>query len=106
MAFPGKQRGHVQLTDLLDPSRTMLPIIPAHENTISSLILNHNGSLVATASEKGTLIRVYDTAHGKLLHEFRRGTDQAMIYRYGSKINRYCGLIYDIVWPLAKIPRD
>lgn len=86
MAFPGKQRGHVQLTDLLDPSRTMLPIIPAHESTISALVLNCDGSFLATASEKGTLIRVYDTTNGELLQEFRRGTDQAIIYGYHNKI--------------------
>jgi hypothetical protein len=35
--------------------------------------------MLATASEKGTLVRVYDTPRGTLLHEFRRGADRAQV---------------------------
>lgn len=55
-------------------------IIPAHSGLIACLALNHDGSLLASASEKGTLVRVYDTASGKRLHEFRRGSSEAIIY--------------------------
>jgi len=53
--------------------------IPAHNNAISQLALNSEGTRLATASEKGTLIRVFDTATGAKLHEFRRGRNNATI---------------------------
>lgn len=52
----------------------------AHISNIDALAINHNGSLVATASEKGTLIRVFNTSNGKIKYEFRRGTFQAKIH--------------------------
>ncbi|CAG8621460.1 5915_t:CDS:2 [Paraglomus brasilianum] len=59
---------------------TSISFIPAHTNKLSCLALNEDGSKCASASEKGTLIRVFDTASGKLLNELRRGVDRAEIY--------------------------
>jgi WD repeat-containing protein 45 len=39
-------------------------IIKAHDNGIQTFVLNSNGTLLATASDKGTLIRVWDTSNG------------------------------------------
>ncbi|KAJ1675002.1 Phosphatidylinositol 3,5-bisphosphate-binding protein [Spiromyces aspiralis] len=55
-------------------------IIPAHSTAITALAVSPSGSRVASASEKGTLIRVFNTVNGQLLHEFRRGVDRAEIY--------------------------
>ena len=41
--------------------------------------MNNDGSLLATASDKGTLIRIYRTDTGEFLHEVRRGSDKAEI---------------------------
>lgn len=54
--------------------------INAHQNEIGCLSINQQGVLVATASTKGTLIRVWDTAKRILLVELRRGTDPATVY--------------------------
>lgn len=81
IAFPGRQKGHVQLADLADPKRTgTMPIIQAHEGALAALTISRDGRYLATASDKGTLIRVHDAHSGDLLYEFRRGSDQARIY--------------------------
>ncbi|TNN14688.1 WD repeat domain phosphoinositide-interacting protein isoform 2 [Schistosoma japonicum] len=53
--------------------------IVAHENPLASISLSRDGYLLATASKKGTLVRVFSTKDCSLLHELRRGTSQATI---------------------------
>jgi WD40 repeat protein len=55
-------------------------LIAAHESLIAFLALNNEGTLLATASDKGTLIRIYSTETGNFLSELRRGTEKAEIY--------------------------
>jgi WD40 repeat protein len=77
LVCPGLQRGHVRV-ELYDKKKTTL--IPAHETALSCFALNFDGTLLATASEKGTLIRIFNTATGERLQELRRGADRAEIY--------------------------
>lgn len=51
----------------------------AHESPITCISLSFDGTKVATASEHGTLIRVFDTTTGERIANFRRGTTEAKI---------------------------
>lgn len=44
------------------------------------MALNYQGTLLATASDKGTLIRLFSTEDGTPLQEVRRGSDKAEIF--------------------------
>eukprot|EP01137_Pigoraptor_chileana_P030726 Opistho-2@17620 len=79
LAFPGRSPGQVQLLDLAE-AKGASHILPAHETQLSAIAFNLQGTRLATASEKGTLIRIFDTQSGRRLHELRRGADRAEIY--------------------------
>jgi autophagy-related protein 18 len=61
-------------------SLTVSQIIRAHKAPISALALNSTGTLLATASDKGTVIRVWGVPGAEKLYQFRRGTREARIY--------------------------
>ncbi|PWN53380.1 hypothetical protein IE53DRAFT_404654 [Violaceomyces palustris] len=115
IALPGRQTGHVQLARVKLGSKgkpTEAPlsssspsgastIIVAHTTRIACMALSPCGSFLATASEKGTLLRIWSTTSSQpsrstansrsaattgrtgfgsvLLRELRRGTDTARI---------------------------
>ena len=95
LAFPGRSPGHIQLVDLTPPTistsgqlppqhRQNLPtnisLITAHENRLACLSINNVGTLLASASVHGTLVRVWDTRSCACLVELRRGMDKADIH--------------------------
>lgn len=55
-------------------------VIPAHQTPLSCVAMNGEGTLLATASEKGTVIRIFSIPDGKKLFQFRRGSMPARIY--------------------------
>ncbi|KAG5635950.1 hypothetical protein H0H81_009575 [Sphagnurus paluster] len=61
-------------------SLSTLNVIQAHKTPISFLSINSTGTLLATASEKGTVIRVWSVPGVEKLYQFRRGTREARIY--------------------------
>ena len=80
LGFCGLRPGMLHL-ERVDPasSRSTSVTVQAHKNDLSCVGLSVDGTLVATASSKGTLVRVFDTATGTLQREFRRGTHPAPI---------------------------
>lgn len=77
LAFPGRTSGQVQLVNFATDT---VRIIPAHSSTLASIRFSPDGRLVATASEKGTLLRVFSTTTGGRVIELRRGLDPAKVF--------------------------
>jgi len=65
-------------------------VIPAHTNPISQIALNISGTMLATTSDRGTLIRVFDTKTGKKMKELRRGAQQAKIQSLAFSSDSSC----------------
>jgi WD40 repeat protein len=73
----GTKKGEVAVWSLVSDKHSS---IGAHENNIVALAINENGTLIATASESGTNIHVYDTETGTMKYKLRRGTTSTEIY--------------------------
>lgn len=92
LALLGRQAGHVQLISLppcASPPGSVAtgrnntfrsPIILAHTHPLSSLTCSADGLKVITTSERGTLLRVWNTTRGHLERELRRGVDRAEMW--------------------------
>ncbi|KAI8325359.1 WD40 repeat-like protein [Martensiomyces pterosporus] len=55
-------------------------IIQAHKSPISFLTMNREGTMLATASDKGTVIRVFGIPGAQKIAQFRRGSYPAKIH--------------------------
>ena len=56
-----------------DENKDEIIVIKCHESALCCLELNSNGKLLATASERGTLVRIYHTKTAEMIQELRRG---------------------------------
>lgn len=97
LIIPGRQPGHIQLVQLppciarpipREPARNLppnfrTPIVVAHEHALSALGCTSDGEYVVTASERGTLLRVWNVKSGSMERELRRGLDRADIWGVG-----------------------
>ena len=87
LAFPGVIVGEIYLFNTTTNETSK---IQAHNSEIACMTISDDGSLLASASQKGTLIRLFSTADGKLLKELRRGSGEAMIFSLSfNKTNQY-----------------
>ena len=84
IAYPAESQGKVGFA--IDPLSDEKPKIDikapfvAHEGQLACVALSQDGKYVATASDKGTLIRIFEVQTGNKVKEFRRGADQADIF--------------------------
>lgn len=83
-----KRVGDVIIFDL----QTLQPVvvIEAHKSGLAALCLSRDGTLLATASNKGTIVRVFSVETGEKIYQFRRGTYPTKIYSLSfSSDNKY-----------------
>ncbi|ATZ52618.1 Bchsv2 [Botrytis cinerea B05.10] len=77
LIFPGRTAGQVQVVELNSGN---VSIIPAHTGALRALALSRDDEIIATASETGTLVRVFATSNCAKIAELRRGVDHADIF--------------------------
>ncbi|KAM0950576.1 putative transcription factor WD40-like family [Dioscorea sansibarensis] len=77
LACPGLHQGEVRVEHY---GLKVTKFIKARDSTIACFTLTMDGLLLATASMKGTLIRIFNTMDGTRLQEVRTGVDRAEIY--------------------------
>lgn len=83
MVFPGFKSGSLQVLDMstTESRISSAPVtINAHQNELGCVAINQTGSMIASSSVKGTLIRIWDSRTRVMLVELRRGSDQATLY--------------------------
>ena len=97
LAFPCKLPGKVQLIDIthVPAGVTASPVnLDAHKHDIAYLSLNQSGTLLATASIQGTLIRIFNVERisdkPKQIMELRRGSDMARIFCINFSLDSKC----------------
>lgn len=85
IATLGKYKGTIRLSVRIllvyheQIGRREEEIIRAHESAIGCLCLSREGSLLASASVRGSVIRVFDTQTKKCVSTIRRGHMYAVI---------------------------
>ena len=77
VAFPGRTPGQIQLVELTTGN---VSIIPAHGSALRALEMSKDGRILASASQTGTLIRIFATHNCARITELRRGVDNAIIF--------------------------
>ena len=75
IAYPMHHQGIVNIRNCINKRVSKdSKIIEAHESKLSCLSINNDGSLLATSSDRGTLIRIFRLPNGENITAFRRGT--------------------------------
>ena len=81
IAYP-ESENRIQLVcfrDDPDVSRVLQAAVEAHQNPVTALALSPEGSLFATSSERGTLIRVWNSSDGSQVSEVRNSSTASVI---------------------------
>lgn len=75
IAYPMTHQGYVNIRNCINKEKSKnSKIINAHESKLASISINREGTLLATASDKGTLIRLFSIQNGDNITTFRRGS--------------------------------
>jgi hypothetical protein len=79
LACPGPAPGEARV-EVLATRRARLVRASRRRRPLAALALSDDGALLATASEQGTVIKVFSSADGAPLRELRRGADPARVW--------------------------
>ena len=78
LAIPDETVGHVKVvhfrSNTIGGDKEIVQI-KCQNSAIAALKLSKDGKILASASAKGTLVRLWDTTQGQQLQELRRGAD-------------------------------
>lgn len=64
LATPDQKKGAVRV-NVYEKNKTFL--IQTHNNQVSAMCINFAGTLLATASDKGTLVRIWSLESGEAI---------------------------------------
>uniref|UniRef100_A0A0K0E3N2 WD repeat domain phosphoinositide-interacting protein 2 n=1 Tax=Strongyloides stercoralis TaxID=6248 RepID=A0A0K0E3N2_STRER len=77
VAYPGD--AHNGIVNIYDGNNcNSAIIIHAHDSPLAALKFNNEGTMIATSSTKGTVIRIWDVSSGDKLFEFSRGVSRCV----------------------------
>uniref|UniRef100_A0A6Q2WQR8 WD repeat domain, phosphoinositide interacting 1 n=1 Tax=Esox lucius TaxID=8010 RepID=A0A6Q2WQR8_ESOLU len=77
LAYPGSLTiGEIMVYDANNLGTVTM--IPAHDSPLAALTFSASGTKLASASERGTVIRVFAIPEGQRLFEFRRGMKRSV----------------------------
>ncbi len=76
VAYPGENIGYINVYRIGNDN---IETFQAHTNPIDNIYVSSNGNFIVTASEKGTIIRIFDSSNFIKINEFRRGSEQTSI---------------------------
>lgn len=86
LAYPASTNdGNVLIFDSLNLQASS--VMQAHKGPVTCMAFNYAGTMLATSSEKGTVIRVFSVPEAKKLYQFRRGSYPATIYSINFSID-------------------
>ncbi|XP_037871210.1 WD repeat domain phosphoinositide-interacting protein 4 isoform X1 [Bombyx mori] len=84
LAAPAHRTGSLQLLDVSsvhrDGGSSAPSVVRCHRSALVCVCVSGSGTRLATASARGTLVRLWDAVSRQLLHELRRGSDYADVY--------------------------
>ena len=86
IAYPSKKGGRITIKKIfsnINEDNKSEESYQLHDYGVSKISINYTGTLIASANENGTIIRIHSCEDGSFLMEFKRGHDKA-------KINTIC----------------
>ena len=73
-AYPSKKDLKNITIACLNPKKNIA--IKDHDDNVSFMAINYDGTLLATSDEKGILIKIYSCNYGDLIKKFKRGSSK------------------------------
>jgi WD40 repeat protein len=92
VALTGRQTGTLKIVSV--GSTAEYRELSVADHPLTNIRFSRDGELIATASERGTLIRIINVREGQVIGEFRRGSFQARIAWIGFAPGRKGMAVY------------